>query len=474
MDISGDVLGHPPGEGQNRTSPTGIDPDEGMSRNLLGAHLASATRAKTPTRARTPSDGSRMNEANTFGSSMDNKSNMSSFTSSFTEAGGNSSNNKADDKHRSTTTMDDVDSDGGAISRVSSSAGSIPEGAVMLRSGTTCRSITITNRSAQIRLMQQMAKIAKLKNYTRITNFSVRTLIGHSCRVKCIAIAPGEKEYVSCSNEDAVVTLYSLVDGKEIANFPGHRDTVISSAFSPDGKFLATTSRDHTMILWDVVTAKQILTFDHAKVVICCVFSRDSRFVATGCQDKVCRLWETRRGKETVIFSEHDGIIISMAYSPNNQYIASASADRTIRVWSTHNGKSEHVLRGHTGIVLSCSFTNDSKRIISNDEKALKVWSTTTGDCLKTILVEDVARGAPIPLGMRKLTWTLSTVAPGLFSRFLIAACNNRFVYVLDVVTGEELASYFCKAPVYCLNTGHQHTVGFGDSFGNVYIATID
>ena len=482
-----DDFGHPPGEGQNRTSPTGLEFDDSQNKHLLSAGhqllggSSSNGRSKTPTRARTPNDGSRMNDANTvshnstFGSSLDENRNKpggggGSFTNSFTDAAG--SGKSQDTKHSSMA--DGEDGSGPDADRSSNSLSSIPEGAVMLRSGTTCRSITITNRSAQIRLMQQMARIAKRKSYNHITNFQVRTLIGHSCRVKCIAIAPGEKEFVSCSNEDAVVTLYSLVDGKEIANFPGHRDTVISANFSPDGKYLATTSRDHTMVLWDVVTAKQILTFDHAKVVICCVFSRDSRFVATGCQDKVCRLWETRRGKETVIFSEHDGIIISMAYSPNNSFIASASADRTIRVWSTHSGKAEHVLRGHTGIVLSCSFTNDSKRIISNDEKTLIVWSATSGVFLNKIDVEALADGAPTPMGARKLTWTLSTVAPGLFSRFIIAACNNRFVYVLDVVTGEELTSYFCKAPVYCLNTGHQNTVGFGDSFGNVYIATID
>lgn len=46
------------------------------------------------------------------------------------------------------------------------------------------------------------------------------------------------------------------------------QDTVISACFSLDSKFLATTSRDNTMILWDAVIGQQVSVFDHEKVVL--------------------------------------------------------------------------------------------------------------------------------------------------------------------------------------------------------------
>ena len=312
------------------------------------------------------------------------------------------------------------------------------------------------------------------KPYKEVRRFDVTNLLGHASRVKCIAIAPNEREYVSCSNEDASVTLFNFSTGKESAIFTGHQDTVINATFSSDGKYLATTSRDHTMILWDVVTAKQMLTFDHAKVVICCCFSKDSKYVATGCQDKVCRLWETRKGREHLVFAQHEGIIISMSYSPDNAFIVSASADKTLRVWSTANAKCRFTLVGHVGIVLVCHYTSDGKSIISNDEKLLKIWNAADGTCTKTLQVEDLCtRGVPVPSTVKKMTWTLSCPAPGEFSHYLFVACNNRFVYLLDAETGEEVSHVFCKAPVYCLAMGHRHRVSFGDSFGNVYLVTL-
>lgn len=325
----------------------------------------------------------------------------------------------------------------------------------------------------QARLLEESMKPTRRPNtdYAEVKKFAVTNLLGHASRVKCIAIAPGEREFVSCSNEDASVTLSNMQSGKEIGIFTGHQDTVINATFSSDGKYLATTSRDHTMILWDVVTAKQLLTFDHAKVVICCCFSRDSKYVATGCQDKVCRLWETRKGRECLIFAQHEGIIISMAYAPDNSHIVSASADKTLRVWSTTTAKCKFILNGHQGIVLSCHYSNDGKRIISNDEKLLKVWSAVDGSCTLTLVVDDVSSKLKhTPSATKKLTWTLSCAAPGEFTQYLLVACNNRFVYLLDIVTGEEVSSVFCKAPVYCLAAGYKHVVAFGDSFGNIYL----
>ena len=151
--------------------------------------------------------------------------------------------------------------------------------------------------------------------------------------------------------------------------------------------------------------------------------------------------------------------------------IVSASADKTLRVWSTTTGKTKHLLQGHSGIVLSCQFTGDGKKIISNDEKLLKVWNAHDGTCVLTLAVDEVnSRMNMGSVATKKLTWTLSCVAPGDFTDYLFVACNNRFVYLLDINTGEEVSSIFCKAPVYCLTPGFHNLSAFGDSFGNIYV----
>jgi WD40 repeat protein len=74
----------------------------------------------------------------------------------------------------------------------------------------------------------------------------------------------------------------------------GHIRSVVSLAFSPDGKTLASGSADGTIRLWDVTTHQPLgpaLT-GHIRSVVSLAFSPDGKTLASGSDDMTIRLWD--------------------------------------------------------------------------------------------------------------------------------------------------------------------------------------
>jgi WD40 repeat protein len=57
---------------------------------------------------------------------------------------------------------------------------------------------------------------------------------------------------VASGGEDATIRLWLVATGREIATLKGHDNYVHAVAFAPDGKTLASGSRDKTIKIWDL------------------------------------------------------------------------------------------------------------------------------------------------------------------------------------------------------------------------------
>ena len=79
------------------------------------------------------------------------------------------------------------------------------------------------------------------------------------------------------------------------AEFRGHAKTILSLAYSADGKTIASGSQDTTAKLWDAATGKEIFTLGgHTLGVLSVAFSPDSERLASAGQDGTVKFWDTR------------------------------------------------------------------------------------------------------------------------------------------------------------------------------------
>ena len=79
----------------------------------------------------------------------------------------------------------------------------------------------------------------------------------------------------------------------------GHTNYVYSVAFNPNGKLIASGSRDYTVRIWNVQDGKEIYKLTgHRSYVFCVAFSPNRKFIASGSDDKTILIWNLADGKK--------------------------------------------------------------------------------------------------------------------------------------------------------------------------------
>ncbi len=225
------------------------------------------------------------------------------------------------------------------------------------------------------------------------------TLNGHNGSVYGVAFSPDGKALASVS-EDKSVILWDIAGRGPIGQplrVPSHtlelRSEVRSVAFSPDGKTLAVGSKDGAVYLWDVTGASvaNIVSNrppdftlkdqkDQAPVswVMSLAFSPDGKVLASGdcgndaaspCKRGEVRLWDVgmhlQIGQPLV---RHGSYVRAVAFSPDGKTLVSGGDDGNIIFWdvsgigsgSEPTGQSLH---SDLNPVLSLAFSPDSKTL---------------------------------------------------------------------------------------------------------------
>jgi WD40 repeat protein len=258
----------------------------------------------------------------------------------------------------------------------------------------------------------------------RRCQLELRTLVGDTDRLFCVAFSP-DGRLLASAGQDGTVKLWDAATCQEVCPLPGHKGIVSGVAFSLDGK-LASAGQDQTVRLWDPATRRQLREFrGHTGTIVAVAFSPDGRQLASGGGDRTVKVWDVATGRPVRNLEGHTNWVGGVAFSPDGKQLASGSGDHTVRLWDLATGRPVRKLEGHAGPVRGVAFSPDGTQLASaGEDQTVTVWDVATGQ------------------ENRRLQRQMGAVSDVRFSpdgHRLASASQDASVRVWDAATGQEM-----------------------------------
>ena len=157
--------------------------------------------------------------------------------------------------------------------------------------------------------------------------------------------------------------VWDCASGKQVYVLQGHTGDIHSLVFSADGPRIATASHDGTARLWDAANGKQIAVLKHigTNPGLLGTFSPDGRRFVTAGADNKARLWDAASGAPRAVL-QHAELIRSASFTPDGGRVATVGIDNAVYLWDAESGAPEAVLR-HTGQLASLVFRPDGRAL---------------------------------------------------------------------------------------------------------------
>lgn len=250
-----------------------------------------------------------------------------------------------------------------------------------------------------VRGYNPFVEIWSLSDYKRIDSVDSRLrIVNDFDHDRAVVFSPDGKliafsaiQGIECNN----VLLWNVDPWQEESIFRGRSVSPFSRihavAFSKDGQFLASASKDETVKIWDTTSKIQYASLQHQNSVYAIAFSPQDSTLASGSSKGYVEFWDVDSKKRLDIFKPKDfSSVNSIAFNFNGSILAvGGDGDWTegkhLEIWDVNSKKVIHFLVGHSDPVNSVAFSPNGQLLASGSKDgSVKLWNVNSGEEILT------------------------------------------------------------------------------------------
>ncbi len=202
--------------------------------------------------------------------------------------------------------------------------------------------------------------------------------LAHGGKVVCLDITPGG-EVAATGSEDGTARLWKVPSGEAIGEPLRHEAAVIQMAFSPDGKVLATASRNQVK-LWQTSTGQPVgAPLGHEYPVHVLRFSPDGRtlVVGHGLADRkvgaaVC--WNMSTGQPIGRPLAHRGAVTHLQFPRDGRWLLTGGSDGRVRFWDGESFQSKGGDLQMTSAIRALEISPNGLYLVAADLAGARRW----------------------------------------------------------------------------------------------------
>ena len=165
-----------------------------------------------------------------------------------------------------------------------------------------------------------------------------------------------------------------------LRTFALNLDGAMSVTVSPDGKTMASCSKDKTIKFWDILSGVCIKTLSEQMGEVTSVQINSNGILLLSSSKNSCnRLWDIRVGRPLPKrFKGHQNTsknFVTAGFGPSERLIVGGSEDGAVYLWDAETTNFLQRLEGHTDIVYQTAWNNAQSLLAScSHDGTVKTW----------------------------------------------------------------------------------------------------